>query len=254
MTEASAAAACLAGWHEACTASVGVPSRSQSWLWAVRRTPPVIYFDAITLGEPPERSALPERATELMRSLATIPGRLDVCDSWSALDLAAHGFVRDSPQEWMVRPPKPLDPVVSGVEIVRVTDESLLDEFEATHNLGFESTGTPPRTFYGPSLLDDQRMHVLLALVGSGRSVGTAMAYVTDDAVGVFSVAVIPAMRRRGIGAALTRAALLCAPDLPAVLQPSPDARSLYARLGFETFAEFAVWVRSAQTALSRYG
>jgi GNAT superfamily N-acetyltransferase len=211
----------------------------------VDEAPPVIYFDAITLGETPESSALPERAADLVAALEPLEGRLDVCDSWSALDLAAYGLIRESSQEWMVREPSPLEPVsISGVEIVSVADDSLLDEFEATHNEGFESTGTPPRTFYGPSVLRDRRMHMLLARVESGTAVGSAMAYETDEAVGVFSVAVIPSMRRRGIGAALTGAAVLCAPNRPAVLQPSSEGRSMYLRMGFEPLAEFAVWSR----------
>jgi GNAT superfamily N-acetyltransferase len=148
----------------------------------------------------------------------------------------------------MVRPPNVVEsPPTAGVDIVKVTDDSLLDEFEVTHNRGFESTGTPPRTFYGASLLADPRMHILLARVDGGTPAGTAMAYVTDAAVGVFSVAVVPHMRRRGLGSALTRAALQCAPGRPAVLQPSIEARTLYARIGFEPFAEFAVWFRPAR-------
>ena len=144
-----------------------------------------------------------------------------------------------------MRQPMPVAALsVPGVQIVHVTDELLLDEFEAMHNLGFESTPTPPRTFYGPTLFDDLRMHMFLARMKTGVAVGTAMAYVTEEAVGVFSVSVIPAMRRRGIGAALTCAALLCAPDRPAVLQPSDVALRMYRGLGFELFANFAAWTR----------
>jgi hypothetical protein len=52
-------------------------------------------------------------------------------------------------------------------------------------------------------------------------------------------------MRRRGYATALTAHVVANAPDLPAVLQPSRIAESLYRRLGFERFGVFRSWGRA---------
>jgi ribosomal protein S18 acetylase RimI-like enzyme len=131
-------------------------------------------------------------------------------------------------------------------EMVRVTDERALAEFEAIHNEGFAAKPAPPGTYYGPALLDDPRMHVFMArdARAGGSGVGTAMAYAGDQVVGVYSVSVIPSYRGRGIGWALTREAVNAAADRPAVLQPSAEGLALYRRMAFEAFADFAVWIR----------
>ena len=46
----------------------------------------------------------------------------------------------------------------------------------------------------------------------------------------------------RGYGEAVTWAATLCLPELPATLQASPMGRPIYERMGYRTIAEFTVW------------
>ena len=46
-------------------------------------------------------------------------------------------------------------------------------------------------------------------------------------------VAALPAARGRGVGAAVTWAATLCQPELPAVLVASDDGRPVYERMGY---------------------
>ena len=75
-----------------------------------------------------------------------------------------------------------------------------------------------------------------------GVSVGAAMSYRTDEAVGIFGVATILAARGRGYGSALTRRSLLLDAGLPAILGPSPEAERMYLRLGFEQVGEGRHW------------
>lgn len=195
------------------------------------------------------------RQRELAAGLEPLSGWLAVTDPWSGLDLSPFGYRRDEPQAWMSRSPGGVArslPTAGPFEMIKVTDEPTLAEFEAVHNEGFGAKPTPPGTYYGPELLEDPRMHVFMArdaqgahdTPGGGPGVGTAMAYVSGGVVGVYSVSMMPRFRGRGLGWALTREAVEVAPDLSAVLQPSAQGLSMYRRMGFEPFAEFAVWVR----------
>ena len=71
-----------------------------------------------------------------------------------------------------------------------------------------------------------------------GRAVATATVLVApEDVAGVYFVATVPTERRRGIGAAVTRHALVEARSLgcrTAVLGSSPMGAGVYRRLGFE--------------------
>jgi ribosomal protein S18 acetylase RimI-like enzyme len=209
---------------------------------------PIIYFAAITLGRPPDdQGVLMRRAGELASALRAIHGWLAVYDPWHRIDLSGHGFTPDERQQWMSRPPSPIPDEGRSVDerIIRVTDEPTLIEFEAVHNEGFGAKPTPPGTYYRAPLLRDERVRLFLARDGRhGAAIGTAMACVDDEVVGIYGVSVLPAFRRRGIGRRLTRAAAASSPDRPAVLQPSAEGLSMYRRMGFEPFGEFGVWVR----------
>ena len=94
---------------------------------------------------------------------------------------------------------------------------------------------------YSRGLLDVA--HVITATEG-GKIVGVATGVPTGDAVGVFGVAVAPAARRRGIGAALTRAAA-CAREGSEIawLSARGEAAHVYERLGFRAVGRTEVWV-----------
>ena len=68
-----------------------------------------------------------------------------------------------------------------------------------------------------------------------------------DDPAAILGAAVRPSHRRRGIGAALTTAALRLAAGHDsglAWLQATPDGEPIYRRLGFDEVARFSVWLR----------
>lgn len=67
-------------------------------------------------------------------------------------------------------------------------------------------------------------------------------AAVSDGYTGVYGVATIPTMRRRGYGEALTKAAMNAAAHLPAALQSSQAGIPLYLKMGFREIAQFEVW------------
>jgi predicted GNAT family acetyltransferase len=97
-----------------------------------------------------------------------------------------------------------------------------------------------------PEVLADEAMHMFVGRV-DGRPVAAAMGYRLDDVVGVFGVTTVASARRRGYGAALTRAALLADTGLPAVLAPSEEAAGMYRRLGFEPVGALTIWSSAGQ-------
>ncbi|GAA1613388.1 hypothetical protein GCM10009789_79540 [Kribbella sancticallisti] len=71
---------------------------------------------------------------------------------------------------------------------------------------------------------------------------------VAHDAAGltvVENVAVLPAARGRGAGAAITWAATGHRPDQPAALIASDDGQPVYQRLGYLRVERWTVWVRA---------
>jgi len=57
-------------------------------------------------------------------------------------------------------------------------------------------------------------------------------------------VAALPAARGRGAGSAVTWAATLADPDLPAVLVASDDGRPVYESMGYVALERWTAWLR----------
>ncbi len=57
-------------------------------------------------------------------------------------------------------------------------------------------------------------------------------------------VATLPVARGRGLGAAVTWAATVAEPDVPAMLVASDDGRPVYARMGYHALMRWSAWVR----------
>jgi GNAT superfamily N-acetyltransferase len=88
--------------------------------------------------------------------------------------------------------------------------------------------------FVAPLLSSPDNLFV--AAYEGGRAVACARAAVTGDVAGVYDVAVLPAAQGRGLGSAVTAAALGMAVERGcdlAHLNPSAVAHGVYARLGF---------------------
>ena len=80
----------------------------------------------------------------------------------------------------------------------------------------------------------------------NGLPVATSTVLLSAGVAGIFDVATVPHARHRGIGAAVTHAALRYARERgyrTAVLQPSDMGAPMYTRLGFRQFVSFSVYV-----------
>jgi GNAT superfamily N-acetyltransferase len=235
----AAAAWNLAGWHEAHLRALGFATQQIGGLWLTTARVPVIFFSAIAL-RPGASAAI----------AASCPPRnhwVAVSDPWCDLHLDAHGFTAEGDQGWMVRNPRSaagaVPPVPAELQIEHVDDPDALHDFELASAAGFGSEPQPRATWHAPAILDDPRFAILRGRV-EGRTVATSMSFRDAGVLGVYGVATLPEARRRGYGAAMTSAALGADLSIPAVLQPSEMAESLYGRLGFERFTTFRSWAR----------
>jgi hypothetical protein len=224
------------GWHDAWLRAFGLRTETDAVAWRLLDPPPKPwYFTTIIRRKDAPRSALANAAGS-------------VCDPWSQLDLEPLGFERRDSEPWLFRRAGPLaaEPTPPELEIVRVTTPDEVEEFEAVSVKGFENEDATiePGTGHPATILDNPRMTSWIGRVG-GRAVAAAMSYETGDAVGVFGVTTVASARRRGYGTAITRVALLPDSGLPSILAPSPQAESLYRRLGFRAVGALRKWSRS---------
>ena len=127
----------------------------------------------------------------------------------------------------------------SDLEIVEATDASTVREAATLIDESFEAQSKPDDVLTLDCLDDDFRVWVGRI---DGRAVTTAAAYIADGYVGLYAVATTPDARGRGYGEAVTWAATLSRPELPATLQASPLGRPIYERMEYRTIAEFTVW------------
>jgi GNAT superfamily N-acetyltransferase len=244
----ASAAANLAGWHGTSLRALGIPEERSADAWRALGPAPGLYFRWIGLRSPVDALG---RAGQERSAVGACPADAPygaACDPWRALDLTRLGLVPGDAQPWMVRPAETRHespPMPSELEIVRVVDADGLAAFEQTAAAGFEAGRIERFAWHAPGVLADERLASWLGVVG-GLPVSVAMSFADAGVLGIYGVATIPEARRRGYGAALTRAALASGPPVPAILQPSTMAEAIYRRLGFERFATFGTWRRPA--------
>ncbi len=133
---------------------------------------------------------------------------------------------------------------IAGLEIREVTTPDDLIAFERTLIDGYPIPGMDankvpilfPPTFLGGA------SHAFVGLV-DGRPVATSAAHVAAGVNHVEFVATHPDYRGRGIGAALTWAATVADPTLPAVLIASDSGRGVYEALGYLAVVRWTIWL-----------
>jgi GNAT superfamily N-acetyltransferase len=255
MDRVQAAAANIADWHDTSLRALGRTTRRTDALWSCEEGPGIIFHMAIPLGA---RDSIDQQRAEIEAFAERRAGQnIVVPDFWDGLNLGERGFI-PSPygavSDLFWRPPAAqADPLElpkgfpEGLEVEEVSDRDGLREFERVSMRGFgsedrlETVGT--FGVHAPGVLEDPRMHVYIGHV-DGIPVTAAMAYVSDQVVGIYGVSTPQEHRRRGYGEAITRAAINAAPELPAWLDPSEMATPMYRRLGFEQIAQYTAWLR----------
>jgi GNAT superfamily N-acetyltransferase len=166
--------------------------------------------------------------------------------AWPLPDLSAAGLDLVGHPPLLLRASAPFtrpDPV--GSRIIEVGTAEELADFERVLVEGYPMPE-------GGAIIDHRLLGGAVRLwVGydeNNRAVAVSGAHVAHGLIEVDWVAVLPQVRGRGYGAALTGRAVRCQPDFPAVLVASDDGRPVYERLGFLPISRCTVWMRPGRT------
>ncbi|MGW7048844.1 GNAT family N-acetyltransferase [Streptomyces avermitilis] len=160
--------------------------------------------------------------------------------------LAAHGAVQFAAMPVMARP---LDVKIdhaeppAGLRVEALEDPGRLAELVDVYRT---SMGLPPEMTAGLAWIEARRADnadiVRLAAVSDGAVVGTTELIAAHGVAGIFIVHVAASHRRRGVGNALTAAALRIGQErgmTHAALIASPAGERLYLRHGFASVTEY---------------
>jgi GNAT superfamily N-acetyltransferase len=232
-----------ARFHELALTALGIPVTAGHGLWWAERSSAPFFMTAGTLSPSVTSSSVLARVSDA-------PTLWQVRDCWGRLDLAEAGFVAQLDDRWMVRAPGASPEIrVPDLVIRRARTPQEVLQFERTAVLG---TGDEPPSGHRDGDLHpattptDGDLHLLTGFL-DGDPVATALAAVHPDVVMVGAVRTRPDVRGRGIGAALTAAAVAVVPDRAAALGARPLAEPLYRRLGFVVCGRGLVWRRESR-------
>jgi GNAT superfamily N-acetyltransferase len=239
-----AVALCIHGdslWHRMGLSALGVGWEEGDGIARRLGDAPAVYLGAMTLTPDATAAQLADAADGLR-------GVVHVCDSFDHLDLAPLGWTRAWTHPWMLRSPAPV-PAVPAVDGVRVAPVRTAEDVRVFERTIFEAADGRPDSFPAgsvhpaPASLRVEGMTLYVAWL-DGEPVGTSLAAVDDRVVQVSAVSVLPRARRRGIGRALTLAAVAVAPHLPAVLDSTTLGHGLYKACGFHDVGRNTLWRR----------
>jgi GNAT superfamily N-acetyltransferase len=163
---------------------------------------------------------------------------------WPTPDLAPVGYNFWGQPPLMVRSPGGSAPAPpAGLAVAEATTAAALADFERVLVDGYPAPWLQP---FRPGCAFDARVlgGPFRFWVGyvDDQPVSCSAAFVDTEVVGVSMVATLPAERGKGYGTALTWAATVAAPELPAVLLASDEGRPIYERLGYEIVSRFNLW------------
>ena len=134
----------------------------------------------------------------------------------------------------------------TGLEIARARSDEL-DEYESVLAGGF-GEGPPEAAWvcemYGRIGLEDDTWRHFVGRI-NGTAVACATTFFASGVVGLYFVCTAPDARRRGVGAAISRAALIDARNdgmRVGVLGSSPMGQRVYEGLGFRTVSDLHVY------------
>jgi hypothetical protein len=166
--------------------------------------------------------------------------------AWPTGDLRQHGLSLAGHPPLMVRLPQTsTTPPTTDLEIRQVTDATGLADAERVLVEGYPLPELQPfkaGALYAPNFLEGPST----VWVGYDGEVplATAVAHNAAGLTVVENVAVLPAARGRGAGAAITWAATSHHPTQPAALIASDAGQPIYQRLDYLRLERWTVWVR----------
>lgn len=163
--------------------------------------------------------------------------------------LPAAGFTLDVDLPVMVLEVRPARvPLPDGVVLREVRDDADVEAFRVADRAGFadddQERAAVDSAFGDPASLLDPAVAGFVAYA-DGVPAAAAMSFADGGVARVGWVGVVPEFRRRGLGAAVTRAVVLAGFDRGAhiaALESSPMGVELYRSLGFRQITNYRVW------------
>jgi GNAT superfamily N-acetyltransferase len=144
-------------------------------------------------------------------------------------------------------------PFPAELAIERVSDAEMLKNYIEVLRVGFEMPGFVSEGFFelctAVGLTEESPLRNYVGRL-EGEVVTTTSLALVAGVAGIYNVATLPKVRRQGLGAATTLAALLEARQLGyriGILQSSAMGMSVYRGLGFEQYSTYSVYVGTAQ-------
>jgi hypothetical protein len=205
-------------------------------------------FNGAMLLQPLPHDGWQTLAAELERDLSTAGhGRVTLFSPWPTPDLSPRGWhLAGHPPLLLAPSGSPAPPPPAWLEVVPVTDESTLADWERVLVEGYPlSDHQPwrPRRIADVRVLDDPLLHAWVGYVdGEAAAIGTS--YVAHG-IDVFTLGVtMPAHRGRGAWQVMARQRLGMFPQLPAMGLFSDLSQGPAQRLGFLPLHRWTVWFR----------
>jgi hypothetical protein len=234
-----------AAWPPEIAQALGRPwRRTEGWAGAWIGDRGALTNPVVLLRPPADPSKILAEVDEVIPH----PAPYLLLSPWPTGDLTTHGLALIGHPSLMVRLPAEHEPPLADrLELREVRDAEGLAVAERLLVEGYPMPELEPLSsgdLLAPAILKGPTRVWVGVLDGRPASVATA--HVHPVAVLVEYVATLPWARGRGAGAAVTWAATLANPSVPAVLLASEQGRVLYERMGYVAIERWTAWLRPA--------
>jgi GNAT superfamily N-acetyltransferase len=208
---------------------------------------PMPFLNTVVLLRPLTERAVPAFVARVHQFFGARPGGpVSVWSVWPTPDLGGHGFGLGGHPPLMLRPAAAAPPAApSELRIAAVGDAETAFAYETALIDGFPVPPMQPvqrGCFFGGESLHAPSWHHFVGYVDD-VPVATASGIAGATHTRVDNVATLASHRGRGYGAALTWAATLVQPELPALLYASDDGRPVYERMGYLPITRGTLWL-----------
>jgi hypothetical protein len=208
--------------------------RTDELVFGHRGYPNPILNQCVLLRPPTAIAA--DRLAELLDRCLAYGSPVSLWSLWPVPDLSPQGWVLAGHPPFMVRPVGPPPPGAAPPAGLEITEIDRDEDYATFVRVAVESFGMDNMRDVTDRIWDARiREHGWRLWLGrlDGEPVATAAAFTSHGVNLVEIIATATAARGRGIGAAVTWAATLADPDVPAVLFASDLGRPVYERMGY---------------------